>query len=203
MSKESKGAHWSVLVFGGFILILVGTFLHYQYKIPGLDKLAEMGIPLDPGKTLVAIGALLIVFPVVNSFYLQPLREVIDERNDKLTATIDEAENLRTEMTQMKGDYERQLRETEEEARGQIQAEVKKAQELGKTLRAEAATQAEEMKQRALQEIEAERQKALGDMRVQVANLSLQATEKILNENMDTERNRKLVDEFLEKAELN
>ncbi|MFQ3586508.1 MAG: ATP synthase F0 subunit B [Fimbriimonadaceae bacterium] len=98
--------------------------------------------------------------------------------------------------------YERRLAETEAAAREQIQAQMRQAQETAAQLRAEAASQAEQLKRRALDEIETERQKALTDLRIYVVNMALGATEKLVGENVDTERNRKLVDEFIEKVEV-
>ena len=116
--------------------------------------------------------------------------------------TFTEAENLRAEMQQMKASYETQLKQTEEDARTQIQNEVKKAQELRTQIQAEANAKAEDMLRKAREEIEAERDRVMNDVRVHVANLSLLATERILSENVDNDRNRKLVEEFIDKVEV-
>jgi F-type H+-transporting ATPase subunit b len=105
-------------------------------------------------------------------------------------------------MQQMKADYEKKLVQTEEDARTRIQNEVKKAQELRTQIQAEANAKAEDMLRKAREEIEAERDKVMTQVRVHVANLSLLATERILGENMDNERNRRLVEEFIDKVEV-
>ena len=105
-------------------------------------------------------------------------------------------------MTATKADYEARLVETEASAREQIQTEIKKAQELRKSIQAEASAKADELLVKAREEIASERDRALVDMRVHVATLSLLATEKILGENMDNERNRKLIDEFIDNVEV-
>ena len=53
------------------------------------------------------------------------------------------------------------------------------------------------MIKKAQEEIRAERDKALVNLRVHVAKVSMLAAEKIIGENMDTDRNRRLVDEFV------
>lgn len=186
----------------GPILMFGGYYLSVQVLHGNIKSLEEMGIPFDPGKTLAAIGVFLILFKVIEQFYLNPLRDAIDTRNSDLERTFTEAENLRAQMDSMKSDYERRLAETEADARQKIQAQIKEAQELRKTLMAEASSKADEMVRRAQDEIAAERDRALGGIRMHVANLTLQATEKVLSENMDNERNRKLIDEFLDKVEV-
>lgn len=201
--QKSSGAPPFVGIVFGLLLAAAGTWLansDAQQSI--VDATAGMGLPLNPGKTVATIGVFLILFPVVKMFFTDPLDEAITARNENLENTFTEAEQLRADMTQMKLDYERQLTETEANAREQIQAQIKEAQELRKTLNAEAQAQAEEYKQRAIAEIDAERQRALTDLRVNVTNLSLMATERILSENMDNDRNRRLIDDFLATAEV-
>jgi F-type H+-transporting ATPase subunit b len=42
----------------------------------------------------------------------------------------------------------------------------------------------------------------LTQLRIDVANLTLQATEKIIGENLDNEKNRKIVDDFISEIEV-
>lgn len=67
---------------------------------------------------------------------------------------------------------------------------------------AEAAERAEQMVKRAQDQIEAERDRVLTDIRVKVADLALSATERILNENVDSARNRRIVEDFLSSVEV-
>ncbi len=201
--NEKGGAPAIVLIVIGVVLMFGGMILSDQTKEAAFIKaLAEQGIPLDIGKTVATIGVFMILFPVIKSFFTNPLQEAIGQRNTDLERTFSEAESLRGQMTEMKADYERRLVETEAQAREQIQAQIREAQDLRKTLMAEATQQADSMKKRAQEEIEAERDRALTGIRLQVANLTLQATERILGENMDTDRNRRLIDEFLDQIEV-
>ncbi len=172
------------------------SFLHWQHS------LAEQGIPIDLGKTISIFGVFLILFPVIRLFFIQPLSDAITERTNALESTFGEAEDLRHEMTKMKSDYEQRLAATEAEARAQIQAQIKEAQDLRQSLMSEATAKADEMVKKAQQEIEAEKQKVLGQLRTEVVTLTLSATEKILGENMDSDKNRKLIAEFIDKVEV-
>lgn len=201
LKAPTKG---SILAFAvlGAVFMVVGTYVSKNVKIEFLESLEHQGILLDPGKTLAVIGVFLILFKVLDTFYYMPLRDAINERNNTLEATFTEAASLRTEMTNLKSEYEGRIAETEANARAQIQAEIGKAQELRRSLEAEARAKADEMTRRASEEIAAEKARALGDIRLHVANLTLQATEKLLNENMDNERNRRLIEEFMDKVEV-
>lgn len=186
----------------GLALAVGGFWVSKNIHIGALEELANQGIVLDFGKTVAVIGVLIMLFPLIKTFFVDPLNAAIHGRNSELERTFSEAEDLRARMDQMRLDYERRLAETEAAAREQIQAQMRQAQETAAQLRAEAASQAEELKRRALDEIETERQKVLTDLRIHVVNMALGATEKLVGENVDTERNRKLVDEFIEKVEV-
>lgn len=199
--KTSIGMLLGMAVIGA-VLMFGGYYVSVNVTHGNVKSLEEMGIPFDPGKTLAAIGVFLILFKVIDIFYLTPLRDAIDARNSNLENTFSEAENLRNEMTQLKSDYERRLAQTEADAREKIQAQIREAQELRKTLMAESSAKADEMVKRAQDEIAQEKERALAGIRVHVANLTIQATEKVLGENMDDDRNRRLIDEFLDKVEV-
>ncbi len=202
MSTEKKSSVSTGAAFvAGVVLMVGGMFL--RSKTEGLkESLEKMGLPIDLGMTVAVIGVFLILFPVIQFFFITPLGDAINDRNNTLEQTFTEAEELRAEMQKMRADYEAQLVRTEADARATIQAEVKKAQELGASLRAEATKRADEMIAKAEQEISAEKARAINDIRVHVVDLSLAAAEKIIGENMTTDRNRKLVEDFINGVEV-
>ena len=200
--KKSPFIRWIPKLIIGVSMMIGGMYVSINVHLEFVEAVKGMGIPLDIGKTIATIGVFLIVFPLIESFYLNPLKESITNRTKALQQTFEEAENMRAEMDATKEEYEARLAETEASAREQIQAEIKKAQELRKTIQAEASAQADELLAKAREEIASERDRALVDMRVHVATLSFQATEMILEENMNNERNRKLIDDFIDQVEV-
>lgn len=190
----------------GAILTVVGSQMAFNKQPAGLykftDDLSHQGIPLDFGKTVATIGVFLILFPVVKSFFVNPLSEAINGRASELESTFSEAESLRAEMSSLRSDYERRLAETEAQAREQIQSEIRRAQELRAQLEADARTRADDYLKKAQEDIDMEKNRVLTDLRIHVVDLTLGATEKILGENVDSERNRKLVNEFIDKIEV-
>lgn len=188
-----------VLLLIGVVLIVVGLGV---YKQPWTTPAMFAGLGLDLSKTIVNVGLFLVFIQIINVYFYAPLKEAMDERHNELESTFTDAENLRTQMTSMKSDYEQRLAKTEADAREQIQGEIKKAQELRAQLEADARNQAEDYKRKAIAEIDNEKNRVIADLRLHVVNLSLGATERILGENVDTDRNRKLVDEFIDKLEV-
>lgn len=200
-SKRSAGSPWGKVLLG-IALAIFGTYLSVADKIPFTKTLKDLGLELDFGMTIATIGVVMAMFPVIDSFFLVPLRTAINERNTNLENTFSEAEELRAEMQKMRTAYEQRLAATESQAREQIQAQIKEAQTLRATLMDEATQKTQALIAQAEQEIAAERDRLIGDLRNQVVDLALAAAEKVVRENMDTDRNRRLVDDFISRAEV-
>lgn len=186
----------------GVGLMVGGTWLSKNWHPDFLVQLEEQGIPLDLGKTVAVIGVFMLLFPIIKFFFLNPLMESINTRNTELENTFSEAESLRQEMTKMRTEYEQRLVQTEAQARETIQAQIREATQLRQQLMAEASAKADELVKKAQEEIALEKDKVLTQLRLDVVNLTLGATEKILGASVDDEKNRKLVQEFIDKAEV-
>lgn len=186
----------------GLILMFGGFWFSKNVHIGFLETLSEQGLPIDLGKTVSTIGVFLILFPVVKMFFISPLTEAIDARNAELEKTFGEAESLRAQMTAMKTEYEQRLARTEAEAREQIQAQIREAQEVRQQLMAEASLKADELVKRAQEDIQAERDRVINELRIETVNLTLAAAERVIGENLDDARNRKLIEDFIATAEV-
>jgi len=186
----------------GLGLMAGGYYISKEVHIGFLEDLAKQGIPLDLGKTISAIGVFLIVLPLLRLFYFNPLGDAITNRTSELENTFSEAESLRQEMQKMKSDYEQRLNATEARAREEIQAQIREAQNMRQSLMAEASAKADEFLKKAQEEIAMEKERVLVDLRLGVVDMTLQATERILGENVDDAKNRKLIQEFIDTAEV-
>jgi F-type H+-transporting ATPase subunit b len=203
-NKQSSGSPIVGIVVG-VVLMVAGTYTgtHEEQFFPFQKGLREgQHLELNLGMTIATIGVFLILFPVINAFFLVPLQAAIQERNSNLESTFSEAEELKAEMQKMRTDYERRLANTEAQAREQIQSQIKEAQNLRATLMDEATQKTQALIAQAEQEIAAERDRLIGDLRSQVVDLALSAAEKVVRENMDTDRNRRIIEDFISRAEV-
>jgi len=205
MSNEQKPSSVNGLVFGiaGAIVMVVGVFFQNAESFKSVEEpLKKMGIPLELGMTIATIGVFMILFKVIESFFVVPLRDAINHRTSELEHTFTEAESLRNEMSAMRAEYEKKLAATEADARAKIQAQISEAQQLRQTLMSEATDKADQLVARAQQEIQSEKAKVIVELRTSVVDIALAAAEKVIGENMNSDRNRKLVEDFINKAEV-
>lgn len=181
----------------GLILIALGIAFHTPLNVvvPGSPLVINLG------ESLAMIGFLLVLFPVVQTFYTQPLSDAIQDRNTELTNTFTEVETLRSDMQKLKADYESRLAATEADAREKINSQIREAQVLRQTLMAEAAAKSDDLVRKANEEIAQEKAKVLAELRTHVSDLAIAAAEKVVGETMDSEKNRSIVDNFLNQIE--
>ena len=203
-TSNSSGVPKGAIIGLGVILIAVGVILNQSIHgdPENIGNLKVIGIDFQPGKTLGSLGMFLVLFPVIQSFFIAPLATAIEERNTNLENTFSEVESMRSEMAAMKSEYEKKLATTEADAREKINAQIKEAQTLRQNLMAEAASKSDALIKQAQEEIAGEKAKAIRDIQVHVTDLALAAAEKVVGKNMDSDTNRKLVADFIKDLEV-
>ena len=206
MSNTSKSGRISngAFIALGAVLAIVGTYLNWAIHLDPetAGNIKVIGIDFQPGKTLGSIGMFLVLFPMIDSFFIKPLAIAIEERNTNLENTFSEVESMRSEMADMKSEYEKKLTTTEADAREKINAQIKEAQTLRQNLMVEAASKSDALIKQAQEEIAGERAKAIREIQTHVTDLALAAAEKVIGKNMDSDTNRKLVTDFIKDLEV-
>lgn len=145
-------------------------------------------------KTLV-FGLLLFL---LYKFAWKPITTALSEREETIDASIKRAERALADARQIQEENQKARREAEQEAQ-RVMREAREAADRARSEEVE-KTRAEirRMKEQAEAEIEREKQSALDELRDEVAELAIQAAEKILQENLDAGRQSKLVGRFIE-----
>ena len=128
------------------------------------------------------------------------IAEALDRRQRAIEDSIDAAERTRREADQLLADYRERLAE----ARGQADEIVARARKTGEAAEseivAEARAKREEMMEQTRRDIEAETRRAIQQIRAEVADLTVLATEKVTRKSLDSDDQRRLVEQAL--AEL-
>ena len=158
------------------------------------QSLLEPNVGLIFWKVLV-FGLLLVL---LYRFAWKPMTSALTEREETIDASIRQAEDALEEARQIQEGNERARRE----AAGNAQRILREAREAADRVRTEEVEKTRarirRMKEQAEQEIEREKQSALEALRDEVAWIAIGAAERILDERLDANRQRKLVDRFIE-----
>ena len=149
--------------------------------------------------TLVVFGLLLYVLKR-NAWPV--LLAAVREREQRLERQLAEAEKNRAEAAALLEEHKRLLAAAKGEAQEILNKAKTVAEKERATLLAKAREEYERLLARARKEIDEEKEKALLALRREAVDLSIAAAAKLLDANLDTEANRRLVTEYLASLEL-
>jgi len=149
--------------------------------------------------TLVVFGLLLYVLKR-NAWPV--LLAAVRAREQKLERQLAEAEKNRAEAAALLEEHKRLLAAAKGEAQEILNKAKTVAEKERATLLAKAREEYERLLARARKEIDEEKEKALLALRREAVDLSIAAAAKLLDANLDTEANRRLVTEYLAGLEL-
>ena len=159
---------------------------------------AEIGINLP---LLVAfIINFVILFALLGIFLYKPVMKMLDERSNRIREGMERAEATKEEYEHVKVEVQNQISQAREEG----QAIVGQASQIGERLKEEARQEARKEAQAIVDktrvELQEERAKVIDDLRQEFVDISILAAEKVINETLDKERHRRLIEETLEES---
>jgi F-type H+-transporting ATPase subunit b len=167
---------------------------------------ADAGGEEDGGSFLVSPGIGLMVWTLVlfgvSLFILWKVAfprigEALDRRQKAIEESIDTAERTRREAEELLAEYRERLKE----ARAQAEEIITRARKAGETVEAESLADAkakrEELLQQTRKDIEAETRRAIQEIRNEVADLTILATEKVTRKTLNEADQKRLVEEAL------
>jgi F-type H+-transporting ATPase subunit b len=149
--------------------------------------------------TLVVFGISMVLLA---KYVFPRIADALDKRQRAIEDSIDAADRTRREADQLLAEYRERL----SEARSQADDIVTRARRTGEAAEAEivagARTKREDMMEQTRREIEAETRRAIQQIRAEVADLTIAATEKVTRKTLKGPDQRRLVDEALSELDF-
>jgi len=147
----------------------------------------------------VIVSALNFIFFAVLLYWLfgAPLTRMLNERRQRVEQGLADAEQARSDRESAESERLAALQDARREANEIIGRAQKVAQDSRDADIAATKAELERMRDRASAEIDAEKQRAISELRGEVADLALGAASRVVGETISTDRERRLVQEFL------
>jgi F-type H+-transporting ATPase subunit b len=174
--------------------------------------LAASNIPLASGSSFLitpnvgimiwTIVVFVVSLSILRKWVFPRIGEALDKRAQTIEGEIDSAAQLRQEADKVLEEYRERLKEARaqseeivQRARQSAEAHEHESRDRGKEILEEAAKRAE-------RDIEAASKRALDDIRREVADLTIMATEKVTRKTLDDADQRRLVEEALNELDF-
>jgi F-type H+-transporting ATPase subunit b len=144
--------------------------------------------------TLIAFG---VTMWLLGKVAFPRISEALDRRRKAIEDSIDHAEQTRREADELLEEYRARLREAREQADDIVVRARRAADSLNDQAKAQATQQREDLLAAARRDIEAETRRSLEEIRKEVANLTVTATEKVTRKSLTDDDHRRLIEEAL------
>ncbi|MGB7874057.1 MAG: F0F1 ATP synthase subunit B [Anaerolineales bacterium] len=151
---------------------------------------------LNLGYLLLQIFNFLILFVILRAWVYKPILDLLDKRRQNIAQGLEDARVAAEARASAEKEAAKIIADAQAEASKVVREANERAQDVAKEVKAEAEAEAAKEHEAALAEAEAERNRILGDLRGQVAALSISAAQKLVGEALDEKRQRALLDEF-------
>lgn len=145
---------------------------------------------------LVQIVNLIIVYTVVVKWIVGPISGLLEKRRENIAQGLEDARVAAEARANAEKEAAKIIADAQAEASKVVREANERAQGVAKEVKSEAEAEAAKAREASLAEAEIERNRILGDLRGQVAALSIAATQKLVGEALDEKRQRALLDEF-------
>lgn len=164
-----------------------------------MEALGSLGINLGYIVSQIVNFTLLAVLLYFVAY--KPVLRMLDERSARIQKGLEDADVASRRAAAMEQEYEQKIAEARREGQEIIAQATQMSEKARQDILEQAREEARAQIERARKEISRERDQAMGELREQVADLSLMISEKVLAETLDEDRQRRLIADFLEQTE--
>jgi F-type H+-transporting ATPase subunit b len=149
--------------------------------------------------TLITFGATVYI---LNKLAFPRIVEALDKRRRAIQESIESAERTKRDADELLEEYRARLREAREQAEEIVLRARKAADNLQDESKQAAVKQRQELLEATRRDIEAETRRALDEIRKEVADLTVVATEKVTRKSLTPEDHKRLIEEALHEVDF-
>jgi F-type H+-transporting ATPase subunit b len=153
---------------------------------------------LEFGQIITHIIGFVIAVIILKKFAWKPLLSMLEERRSRIKSEFDSIDEERKKTEELFSDYQTKLKEIDALARTKIQEAAREGQKLANEIKQSARGEAKQIVTRTREEIQRDLDKAKIQLRDDVVNMTLHLAERIIQEKLDKEKDRRLIAQFVD-----
>lgn len=146
---------------------------------------------------LVSLISFLVLFIALWKFALPPITKMLDERANKISESLEKAEETRVEAERLLDEYKAQLAEARQEASRVIEQGRKVADTMKDEIIAKANEEREALLTRAREEIQGEKRAAMAELQASVADLSVAVAGRVIGQTLSAADHKALIERYV------
>ncbi|GHV14833.1 ATP synthase subunit b [Clostridia bacterium] len=144
----------------------------------------------------------IVLYVILNFVLFKPLGKHMRARSEKIASDIETAQKQKSEGEVFRLQYEKQLMETIEERRKILDETNMKAARSAEVYIENAKKEAVRILEEGRVAVQREHDAMIGELKNEVASIAIAAASKVIEEDADSEKNRRFVESFLERTSV-
>lgn len=155
-------------------------------------------LSIDVGTILFTLINTAILFLGLKHFLFRPVNAVLEQRQQIIDSSLQEAEEARASAEAAKTEYAEKLAASKEESAEMLRKAAGQAQRRADAIVAEARADAAAVLRQNAEELEQEKRRAARVLRDEVSALAVLAAEKVISREINPDDHARLIDEFID-----
>lgn len=141
---------------------------------------------------------LLILYLFLKKLLFKPLKNMIDSRQKEIDDMYSDAESSRTDAAALKSEYEEKLSHAEEQSEEILRTAVRRAQLKEEEILREANDKAARAIDRAEEQIEQEKKRAINEVKNEVSGLAIDIAAAVIGRDVSAGEHEDLINDFID-----
>jgi len=155
---------------------------------------------LSTSQIVAQIVSFLILLFVLRIFVWKKFLNILDSRKERISAELRTISDTQAQASRLKAEYETALSRMEEDAHARIQTAVSEGRKMASAIKNEAEREADRIIYAAKNTIKEEVAQAKSELKKEMVDLAIGAAEKVIEDRLTEDQDRKIVEEFLNKV---
>lgn len=173
----------------------VHLFLNFILLYSGGEKGGLLDI--NPGLIFWTFVTFILLLFLLKKVAWKPMLEALKQREDTIRDALEKSQQAKIEAEKILEENKKNLALAEEQTKKIIDEGREFSNKLKADILEKANQDAKKILDQAKLEIERKKEEALFELKEVVADLTIQATEKLIDETLDKKKHRQLVDKFI------
>ena len=156
---------------------------------------------LDANQLVAQIISFLILFFILRTLVWKRFLQLLDNRKERISLEFKNIEDSKAEAARLRSDYESRMENIDQIARTKIEEAVSEGKRIAEEIRENANTEALQIIKKTDEALKAEMARAREEYRDEIVDIALLAAEKVIEEKLTEEEDRKIAEDFLNKLD--
>ena len=158
----------------------------------------ESFVGIDPWTALFTFCNMMITFAVLKKFLFKPVKKMIDDRQAEIDTMYADADAAKQKAAELEQEYQQHLQSIRDERDTLLREATARAQKREEEIVNEANQKAAEIKARAEENIERDKQRAVNDIKDEISDIVIMAASKVVEKEISAKDNEAIIADFLQ-----